>query len=72
MSTELVHVPVPGADVPMRAAMVDGQPFVALKPRCEAIGVDMWSQTQVQHQLYGWVNSWPAWVWDLAADGFTS
>lgn len=27
--------------------------------------------TQVQHQLYGWVNSWPAWVWDLAADGFT-
>lgn len=26
MSTELVHVPVPGADVPMRAAMVDGQP----------------------------------------------
>ena len=26
--------------------------------------------TQVQHQLYGWVNSWPAWVWDLAADGF--
>lgn len=28
--------------------------------------------TRVQHQLYGWVNSWPAWVWDLAADGFTS
>lgn len=27
--------------------------------------------TQVQHQLYGWVNSWPAWVWDLAADGFS-
>lgn len=28
--------------------------------------------TQVQHQLYGWVNSWPAWVWDLAADGFSA
>lgn len=28
--------------------------------------------TQVQHQLYGWVNSWPAWVWDLAAEGFES
>lgn len=28
--------------------------------------------TQVQHQLYGWVNSWPAWVWDLAAEGFSS
>jgi len=27
--------------------------------------------TQVQHQLYGWVNSWPAWVWDLASEGFT-
>lgn len=26
--------------------------------------------TQVQHQLYGWANSWPAWVWDLAAEGF--
>ncbi len=26
--------------------------------------------TRVQHQLYGWVNSWPAWVWDLAAEGF--
>lgn len=26
--------------------------------------------TQVQHQLYGWVNSWPAWVWDLASEGF--
>ncbi|MBN7377784.1 phage antirepressor N-terminal domain-containing protein [Mycobacteroides abscessus] len=26
--------------------------------------------TQVQHQLYGWVNSWPAWVWDLAVEGF--
>lgn len=28
--------------------------------------------TQVQHQLYGWANSWPAWVWDLAAEGFES
>lgn len=26
--------------------------------------------TQVQHQPWGWVNSWPAWVWDLAAEGF--
>ena len=24
----------------------------------------------VQHQLYGTVNSFPAWVWDLAAEGF--
>lgn len=26
----------------------------------------------VQHQLYGMVNSFPVWVWDLAAEGFTS
>jgi hypothetical protein len=25
----------------------------------------------VQHQLYGTVNSYPAWIWDLAAEGFT-
>jgi hypothetical protein len=28
--------------------------------------------TQVQHQLWGWVNSWPVWVWDLAAEGFSA
>lgn len=27
---------------------------------------------QVQHQLYGWVNSWPVWVWDLAGEGFSA
>lgn len=27
---------------------------------------------KVQHQLYGTVNSYPLWVWDLAADGFAS
>lgn len=26
----------------------------------------------VQHQLYGRVNSFPVWVWDLAAEGFES
>lgn len=25
---------------------------------------------RVQHQLFGTVNSYPVWVWDLAADGF--
>lgn len=25
---------------------------------------------KVQHQLYGAVNSYPVWVWELAADGF--
>lgn len=27
---------------------------------------------KVQHQLYGTVNSYPVWVWELAADGFES
>lgn len=27
---------------------------------------------RVQHQLFGTVNSYPVWVWDLAAEGFTS
>lgn len=27
---------------------------------------------KVQHQLFGAVNSYPVWVWDLAADGLTS
>lgn len=40
MTTDLVSVPVPGAAVPMQASLVDGEPFVALKPMCEAIGID--------------------------------
>lgn len=27
---------------------------------------------RVQHQLFGTVNSYPVWVWDLAAEGFSS
>lgn len=27
---------------------------------------------KVQHQLYGAVNSYPVWVWELAAEGFAS
>ena len=26
----------------------------------------------VQHQLYGVVNSFPVWIWDLAAEGLSS
>lgn len=44
MSTDLVLVPVPGTDAPMQASLVDGEPYVALKPMCEAIGID--SDTQ--------------------------
>ncbi|SRX93605.1 putative phage antirepressor [Bifidobacterium longum subsp. infantis ATCC = JCM 1222 = DSM 20088] [Mycobacterium shimoidei] len=44
MSADLVAVPVPGTDVPMQASLVDGEPFVALKPMCEALGIDHRSQ----------------------------
>jgi len=26
----------------------------------------------VQHQLYGAVNSYPVWIWELASEGFGS
>jgi len=32
MSTELVHVPVPGTDAPLQAVQIDARPFVALRP----------------------------------------
>lgn len=44
MSTDLVHVPVPGTAVPMQAALVGDEPFVALKAMCEAIGIDVDTQ----------------------------
>lgn len=49
MSAELVRVPVPGTDVPMQATMIDGEPFVALKPLCDALGLTVQAQ---QTKLY--------------------
>ncbi|MFE7799069.1 phage antirepressor N-terminal domain-containing protein [Nocardia sp. NPDC057440] len=42
--TTLTTISVPGADATLDATLIDGVPFVALKPMCEAIGVDAWTQ----------------------------
>lgn len=44
MSTELVSIPVPGTTASLMASEIDGKPMVALKPMCEALGVDVESQ----------------------------
>ena len=38
--SDLVLVPVPGTNAPLQATWVDGEPFVALRPMCEGIGID--------------------------------
>lgn len=42
--SDLVEIPVPGSSVPMMATNVDGRPMVALRPMCEALGLDYSSQ----------------------------
>lgn len=49
MSTELVHVPVPGAD-DLMALQDDGSVWVALKPMCEALGIDLATQVRKLHR----------------------
>jgi hypothetical protein len=44
MSANLVAVPVPGADVPLQAAEIDGRPFVALRPLCDSLGINYTTQ----------------------------
>lgn len=56
MSADLVAVPVPGTNVPMQAAFVDDEPFVALKPMCEAIGIDVDTQRRKLDQA-GWART---------------
>lgn len=41
MKTELATIPVPGVSAALSGALIDGRPFVALKPMCEALGVDV-------------------------------
>ncbi|MBM4634472.1 phage antirepressor [Rhodococcus hoagii] len=43
-STDLVRIAVPGADAPIMAAMINSTPMVAVKPLCDAIGIDDRSQ----------------------------
>lgn len=44
MSNELATIPVPGSSAELVATLIDGKPFVALKPMCDAIGIDVESQ----------------------------
>ncbi|SDD61472.1 P22_AR N-terminal domain-containing protein [Mycolicibacterium neoaurum] len=45
MATELVHVPVPGAD-DLLALQDDGQVWVALRPMCDSLGIDLATQVR--------------------------
>lgn len=44
--TELVTIPVPKSNASLSASLIDGAPFVALKPICEAVGVAYSAQLQ--------------------------
>lgn len=65
MSTHLVPVPVPGAD-DLMAAQSGGHRWAALKPMCDSLGIDTWSQ---QRKLNGksWATTSAMTV--VAADG---
>ncbi|QFP96656.1 helix-turn-helix DNA binding domain protein [Gordonia phage Denise] len=43
-TTELIPVPVPGANRQIMATVVDGNPMVSLRHACEAIGIDTENQ----------------------------
>jgi len=43
-TTELIPVPVPGANRQIMATVIDGKPLVSLRHACEAIGIDIESQ----------------------------
>lgn len=43
MSANLVRVPVPGAD-DLMAAQSNGHEWAALKPMCDSLGIDTWTQ----------------------------
>jgi hypothetical protein len=56
MSTDLVPVPVRGADAPLQAIQIDGRPFVALRPLCDSLGIDYASQhTKIKRKSWATV-----------------
>lgn len=66
MSAALSTIPIPGANASLLATLVDGKPFVALKPMCDAIGIDVESQRRKLRS-----KSWATSVMstEVAADG---
>jgi hypothetical protein len=43
-ATDAVMVSVPGTDTPLVAQLINGEPYAALRPMCDAIGLDYSSQ----------------------------
>lgn len=67
MSTDLVPVPVPGAD-DLMAAQFDGREWAALKPMCDTLGIDHATQLRkLQRRSWAVVGQKPI----TAADGKT-
>jgi hypothetical protein len=64
---ELVSVPVSGAD-DLMATQCDGRHWVAIKPMCEALGIDAWGQVE-KLQGQAWATTKKILV--VAADGKT-
>lgn len=56
MSTELATIPVPGSDTALVATLIDGKPYVALKPMCEALGIDVDNQRR-KLQAKSWAST---------------
>lgn len=44
--TELATIPIPGSDAALVATLIDGKPYVALKPLCDAIGIAYPTQSE--------------------------
>lgn len=67
MTTELVSVPVPGAP-DLMATEFDGNQWAALKPMCDSLGIDTWTQ-QRKLNAKSWATTSVMLV--VAADGKT-
>lgn len=49
MSNQLVTIPVPGTDSPIMAVQADGTEWAAVRPICDALGIDSKSQRAKLH-----------------------
>lgn len=65
-TAQLVHIDVPSTDAKIAAVEIDGQPMVAFKPLCEAIGVAQQKQAEKLRRR-SWATVTPRVV--VAADG---
>lgn len=49
MNADLATISVPGSNATLDATLINGVPFVALKPMCEALGIDVDGQRRKLH-----------------------